>query len=362
MTQSVQLMRRDTFVALGSLVGTTALGTWIAFALGFGSSGCERSLAADTLNGPPRVALLLGTLQEERYRKDQEYFEKKARALGLQPFTLSADNDSARQLSQVEDALARGARTLVIQPTDSSAASSYVERAREHGAKVIAYDRPIQGADAIAAHESVRIGRLQAEEALKATGGKGNYILLNGQSGSSVAEDIARGYREILRDPIRSGRVKIIVEKSHTAWSPEQALKTVEDALTKAQDDVDAILANNSGLARGAVQAIAAAGLSEKGIFIAGADADAANVNFVCEGKQSIEVLKDIRDLAESAAKLAAQLSRGEAVASTDTWLGVPLFGSPVRLVTAHNVRSVLVDSGFHDEKLLTACTGEKSH
>ena len=45
-------------------------------------------------------------------------------------------------------------------------------------------------------------------------------------------------------------------------------------------------------MARGAVQAVQAAKLAQE-VFIAGADADAANVNYVCEGKQSVEVLKD---------------------------------------------------------------------
>src|SRR5690606_2192416 len=36
-------------------------------------------------SGAVRVALLLGTLQEERYKKDQIYFETKARSLGLSP-------------------------------------------------------------------------------------------------------------------------------------------------------------------------------------------------------------------------------------------------------------------------------------
>src|SRR5690606_19913321 len=119
------------------------------------------------------------------------YFETKARSLGLSPFTLSADNDNARQLSQVEDALARGAKILVIQPTDSATADGYVQKAHAAGAKVVAYDRPIAGADVWAAHDSFQVGKLQAERALEATGGRGNYLLLNGQSGSSVAEAIA---------------------------------------------------------------------------------------------------------------------------------------------------------------------------
>lgn len=338
-------------VLLGAVVGGFAM-----------LPACEQTHASDKFpperdRHAPRVALLLGTLQEERYQKDQEYFEKKARALGLSPFTLSADNDNARQLSQVEDALARGARILVIQPTDSSTAASYVEKARAAGAKVVAYDRPIVGADVWAAHDSFRVGQLQAQEALKATGGEGNYLLLNGQSGSSVAEAIARGYRETLAPAVAAGKVEIVIDKSHAAWSPEQALKTVEDALTKTRGKVHAILANNSGLARGAVQAIVAAKLDDEGIFIAGADADAANVNYVCEGKQSIEILKDIRGLAETAATLASRLSKGEAMTSTESWSGVPVFGSPVQLVTKDNVKSSLIDSDFHAEKTLTSCT-----
>lgn len=332
--------------------------TWFVFGLAL-SPACDgtdaRELASKAPNSSRQVAFLLATLQEERYQKDQKYFEDKARSLGLSPFTLSADNDSARQLSQVEDALARGARVLVIQPTDTASAVSYVKKARAAGAKVIAYDRSIAGADAWVAHDSFRVGRLQAREALKATDGKGNYVLLNGQSGSTVAEAIARGYRETLSSAVKSGRITIVVEKSHSAWSPAQALETVEDALTKARGDIDAILANNSGLARGAVQAIIAAS-PDGDTFIAGADADAANVNYVCEGKQSVEVMKDIRDLAQSAATLAFRLAQGKKITAERKWSGIPAFPSPVRLIHRDNVTEALIESGFHDAAMVSSC------
>jgi D-xylose transport system substrate-binding protein len=89
------------------------------------AAGCARSV--DPTH--PKVGFLLSTLQEERYQKDKAYFEDAASKLGLKPFTLAADNDNARQLNQVEDALARGAKVLVIQPTDSAAAGAYVSKA-----------------------------------------------------------------------------------------------------------------------------------------------------------------------------------------------------------------------------------------
>ena len=306
--------------------------------------------------GGPRVAFLLSTLQEERYKKDQRYFEDAAHRDGLASFTLSADNDNARQLSQIEDALSRQAKVLVVQPTDSAAAGSYVAKAHEQGAKVVAYDRWIPGADFYVAHDSYRVGVIQAEQAIAATGGKGRFVLLNGQSGHSVASEIARGYHETLAPYVASGAITILVEKNHDAWSPEQALTTVEDAISKTKGDIVAVLANNSGMARGAVQAVQAAGLGDRRIFIAGADADAANVNYVCEHKQSVEVLKDIQPLAEQAALVAGQLVQGKTVEAKSTSHGVAVIAVPVVLVTAENAKTLAIDSGFHAAAALPAC------
>ncbi len=305
--------------------------------------------------GAGKVAFLLSTLQEERYQKDKKYFEDEAKRLGLSAFTFAADNDNSRQLAQVEDALSRGAKVLVIQPTDSAAAAAYVGKAHQKGAKVIAYDRLIAGNDVdfYVAHDSHEVGLMEANAAVKATGGKGNFVLLNGQSGHSVATEIERGYMDVLKPLIDKGDVKIAVVQSHDSWSPEQSLKTMEDAIAKTKGNIQAVLANNSGMARGAVQAVQRAGL--KNVFIAGADADAANVNYVCEGKQSVEILKDIRPLAEQAAQVAAALLKNEPILSAATGTP-PTVAIPVKLVTAENARALLIDSGFHPEKSLASC------
>jgi D-xylose transport system substrate-binding protein len=330
----------------------------LALVAPFACGACTKEASSKERASAPdgKVALLLSTLQEERYRKDQLYFEEMAKREGLSTFTLSADNDNARQLSQVEDALSRGASVLVIQPTDSAAAGAYVAKAHARGARVVAYDRSIPHADFYVEHDSYRIGVIQAEEALKATHGRGNYVLLDGQSGHSVTSDITRGYHDTLRPFVESGAVTVVVEKNHDAWSPEDALRTVEDAISKTKGNIQAILANNSGMARGAVQGVQAGGLGDRGVFIAGADADAANINYVCERKQSIDVLKDIRPLAEKAASVAAALVRNQPIdASTDA-ADAPLVAVPVVLVTPENVKSVLIDSGFHQPSALPHC------
>jgi D-xylose transport system substrate-binding protein len=329
------------------------------FVFALALSACKSSSSsgsAATAGGGRKVAFLLSTLQEERYKKDQKYFEDTARALKLDAFTLSADNDNARQLAQVEDALARGAKIIVVQPTDSAASGGYVAKAHAHGAKLVAYDRSVPGADFYVAHDSFEVGVLQAREAVRATGGQGNYVLLDGQSGHSVASEIARGYHETLKPYVDKGAITVVVEKNNDAWSPEQALKTVEDAISKTKGQIAAILANNSGMARGAVQAVQAGGLGAKGIFIAGADADAANVNYVCEGKQSVEVLKDIEPLAREAATVAAEMLEGKAVDAAGTLAGVPVVSIPVVLVTKENVKTTILEKGFHTPAELPSC------
>jgi D-xylose transport system substrate-binding protein len=321
--------------------------------------GCNKDSGATKASGP-KVAFLLSTLQEERYQKDKKYFEEEAKKLGIDAFTLAADNDNARQLSQVEDALSRGAKVLVIQPTDSAAAAAYVSKAHSAGAKIVAYDRSINGGpDFYVAHDSHKVGVLQAEAAIKATGGKGNFVILNGQSGHSVALEIARGYMDTLKPYIDKGDIKIVVEKNHDSWSPEQALKTMEDAIAKTNGEIAAVLANNSGMARGAVQAIQAGNLGGKKIFIAGADADAANVNYVCEGKQSVEVLKDIKPLAEKAANVAASLANGQPVTGTPAPNAkdpVPVAAVEVHLITPDTVKPLILDSGFHAATAIPLC------
>jgi D-xylose transport system substrate-binding protein len=268
-----------------------------------------KQTAATTPGEKPAVAFLLSTLQEERYLKDVRFFEERTRELGIPSITFAADNDNAKQLAQVEDAITLGAKVLVIQPTDSKAAASYVELAKQSGVSVIAYDRSIASdkLDYYVSHDSYRVGVLQAEAAVRATGGKGNYVILAGQAGHSVATEITRGYTDTLA---RYPGIEVVMQQSHSAWASEQALRTVEDAITRSGGKLAAILANNSGMARGAVQAITNARLEN--VFIAGADADAANLAFVCEGKQTIEVLKDIQPLAVTAADVAKAILDGK--------------------------------------------------
>jgi D-xylose transport system substrate-binding protein len=129
-----------------------------------------------------KIGFVLATMNEERYAKDKGYFEEFAKAAGADVEFASCDDKVDVQTAKVETLLSKGVDVLVIQPVNSEAASSLVALAKRDGVPVVAYDRVIRNADidAYVTQNSFQVGVLQAEEAVAATGGKGNFVILMG--------------------------------------------------------------------------------------------------------------------------------------------------------------------------------------
>ncbi|HVK60031.1 MAG TPA: substrate-binding domain-containing protein [Bdellovibrionales bacterium] len=307
-------------------------------------------VSASALATPIKIGFVLSTLQEERYQKDQKYFLAEAKKLGFEAIIVSAENNAQTQTAKVENLLSQGVKALVIQPVNSKAAANLVNMAHEDKVPVVAYDRIISdvGVDFYVTQDSFKVGVLQGEAAVKATGGKGNYVILRGQAGHSVANDITSGIYSVLK---KYPAIKVVMEKSHDAWSASAALATVENALTQNKNKIDAILANNSGMANGAVQALAAQSLTGK-VFVAGADADLASIKNIVAGKQQFEVLKEIAPLAETSARVAFELAQGKKPKFDSTIesgkFKVPMISTPVYGVTKDNLEERVYKTGFH--------------
>lgn len=314
------------------------------------------SVALSKENSTPskiKIGFVLATLQEERYQKDQKYFNAEAEKLGFEAIVVSADNKDNVQTAKIENLLSMGVKALVIQPVNSQAAGSLVKLAHDDKVPVVAYDRLITDApvDFYITQDSFKVGVLQAEAAVKKTDKKGNYVILMGQAGHSVANEITNGVLSVLKI---HPQIKIVVQKNHDSWSPAQAMATVENALTKYSNKIDAILANNSGMARGAVQALVEQQLDGK-VFVAGADADLSAIKDIVAGRQQFEVLKDIAPLAQTAAQVAFKLANGEKPkASSELTNGkykVPVIATPVYAITIDNLEQKIFATGFHSRK-----------
>ncbi len=325
------------------------------FILAFLMVHCTRTESPSTQSGvkPIRLGFVLATLNEERYAKDRKYFEDFAKTQGAEVEFAACDDKVDRQTAKVETLLSKKIDALVIQPVNGEAASSIVQLAKKDGVPVVAYDRIIKNADidAYVTQDSFKVGVLQAEAAVKATQGKGNYIILMGEAGHSVADEITRGVLSVLE---KNPGIHIVVKQNHPGWATSLALATVENALTKYKNNIAAILANNDGMALGAIQALEEQKLSGK-VFVAGADADLTAVKNLVKDKQSLTILKGIKPLAEAAVTAALQLARKQPLTSdskkNNGLKDISVINTPVSAVNKENIKAEVIDNGFHSSE-----------
>jgi len=259
-----------------------------------------------------RIALLLDSLKEERWHRDQDLFVERAKELGAEVSVKAANGDAALQEQQAKDVLAEGAKALVVVPVDTEKAAAIVALAAEKKVPVISYDRLIRNADIAlyVSFDNVKVGRMQAEYLLNKAP-KGNYILIGGSQTDNNAKLLRQGQMEMLKPAIAAGSVKIVDDPWAEGWAADKAKDETAAALKKAHNNVVAVVASNDGTAGGAVDALTEAKLAGK-VFVSGQDAELGAMRRIVAGTQAMTVYKPIRPLARIAAGAAVNLAKGQ--------------------------------------------------
>ena len=319
--------------------------------------GCTKKEEAAAPEGDAKikVGLSLPTQREERWVRDKEKMEAVAKELGIELIVKVADANMQEQISQVEALFTQGIDVLILAPHDASAAASLVDKANQEGIPVISYDRLITNTDKLDIYlsfDNVKVGELQGKYITEKVS-EGKYIIMSGAPTDNNAKLFKEGAMKYIQPLINSGKITVIAEQAVENWVPENALKIVEAALAANNNDVNAILAPNDGTAGAAIQALAAQGLAGK-VAITGQDAEKAAAKRIVEGTQSMTIFKDTRDLGKAAIELAIQLSKGEKVTTNGAVdngkFNVPSVLLEPTVVTADNLKAVLVDSGYITE------------
>jgi D-xylose transport system substrate-binding protein len=118
---------------------------------------------------------------------------------------------------------------------------------------------------------------------------------------------------EVLGDAIKAGKIKNVCETFTDGWKPDNAQKNMEQCLTSANNKIDAVVAENDGMASGVVAALKAQGLAGT-VPVSGQDGDKAALNRIAQGTQTVSVWKDSRVLGKAAAEAAVAMADGTAM------------------------------------------------
>lgn len=268
------------------------------------------ALATSAYAEGKKIGVSWSNFQEERWKTDEAAMKAAIEANGDTYISADAQLSAAKQLTDVESLIAQGADALIILSVDSGSVGSAVDKAAAEGIPVLGYDRLIEDQRAFyLTFDNKEVGRVIARS-IKAAVPEGNYAIIKGDKGDPNALFLLEGMMDVIGADVEAGKIKIVGEAFTDGWKPDNAQKNMEQILTANNNNVDAVLSENDGMAGGAIAALAAQGMN---IPVSGQDGDHAALNRVARGTQNTSVWKDARELGKAAGSIAAMLADGKA-------------------------------------------------
>jgi D-xylose transport system substrate-binding protein len=294
----------------------------------------------------------MDTLKEERWQRDRDLVVRRGEELGARVLVQAANGNDALQNAQAENLLTQGVSVLLVAPHNGKSAAAIVHAAHRAGVPVIAYDRLINDADLdlYVSFDAVRVGEMQAEYLVKRRL-KGSYVLIEGAPTDHNAHLLRKGHLNVLKPYLERGDITLAADQWARDWQPVEALKVMENALTRTGNRVDAVLAANDGTAGGAIQALAEQKLAGR-VPVTGQDAELSACQRIVAGTQGMTIYKPIKRLADKAAEVAVLLARKQPVPDPTTKvhngkIDVPSILLPAVTVDRDNLDETVIKDGY---------------
>ena len=323
------------------------------------------------------VGISMPTRSLERWINDGEGLKENLEARDCTVDLQYADDKTDQQISQIQNQVAGGAQILVVAAIDGETLGPVLEDAKEQGRTIIAYDRLINGTDAVdyyATFDNYKVGQLQGqfiEEELGLANGEGPYNLepFAGSPDDNNAAFFFGGAWDVLQPYVESGQLVVPSGKAPATsedwtsigilgWGSADAQAEMDNRLQSfytGGEKVDVVLSPNDSLALGIEASLDAAGYQPGTDWplITGQDGDVANIRAMLDDRQSMTVWKDTRELGSQVDTMIGQIVAGEDVEVNDTETYdnevkvVPTYILEPQVVTKDQVEPVLVESGF---------------
>jgi ribose transport system substrate-binding protein/inositol transport system substrate-binding protein len=234
-----------------------------------------------------------------------------AKAAGADLIINEGGNDINKQISQIESGVNQKVNALIIEPVSVDGVIPAVEKAEKAGVKCIIFNQKISDPSKATTFVGVSndtLGALEMSRAVKDLDGKGNVALLLGPMGSDGQIGRSKGYADVIA---KNPGVKVVFEETAN-WTTEEALKLTENWL-QTGTTINAVVAQNDGMALGAVKAIEDKGLGSK-IKVYGLDAVPDALKAVKEGRLTVSVSQATERQSQMAIDIAMKLYKGESV------------------------------------------------
>ncbi|MDU7411248.1 MAG: D-ribose ABC transporter substrate-binding protein [Anaerococcus sp.] len=256
-------------------------------------------------DGNMKIGVSLSTLNNPFFVSIREGIEEGA-GDDAETVISDAQNDSSTQSNQVEDLITQGVDLIIINPVDSTAIASSVEKANEANIPVICVDRGTDSGEIVSfiASNNVEGGKLAGEYILEKVGENAEVVQLEGIPGASSTRERGEGFKEAT-----DGKIDLVA--SQTANFDRAEGLTVMENLLQAHPDVKAVFCQNDEMALGASEAIKTSG---KDIVVVGFDGNEDAISAVEDGSLSATVAQKPKEMGKLAIETAIKYLKGEQV------------------------------------------------
>ena len=225
----------------------------------------------------------------------------------------NANNDTATQQRQAEQALTQGANVLVVIPIDGESSAIIAESAAEADVPTIAYDRMINSEYTTfwVQADLEGMGYDQAMHVIENTKDGDTLVMLKGSPTDPNAAVIYNGQMRALQPLYDSGERVLGYENWTQGWDPAIARRSMDQALTQLDNNVQGVVSSNDGNAAAAIASLDEQGMAGT-IPVSGLDATIQALQLILLGEQTQSGWRPLADMAHATAEVTAKLIAGE--------------------------------------------------
>ena len=336
--------------------------------------------------GGQKVGLSMPTQSLERWNRDGSYLDQQFKDAGYETVITYSDNDTNRQVSDIQNMIADGVDLLVVAAIDGEALNTVMNEAGEAGIPVIAYDRLIMNDNAsyYVSFDNYTVGTLQGQYIvdtldLDNAAGPFNMEITAGDPADNNATYFYQGAMDVLQPYIDSGKLVVVSGQTDfdtvatAKWDSQTAMERAQNVLASYYADgtqVDVWLCSNDSTALGVSQAIQSDYAGSNQPIITGQDGDEANLKNIVDGLQSMTVYKAVSNEAVVTLDLGKAILNGDTIDdslitnsgwdfdcsydtesyATSEGHNCPSFLLVPDVVTKDNMKEKLVDTGYYTQ------------
>ena len=320
-----------------------------------------------------KIGLCMPTKEQTIWTMQGERLTEALEKAGYEVLIEFAEDDSAKQVMQIENMISKGVDMLIIAAVDGGALTEACEKAKAEGIYVIADDRGIINTEAVDWYVTCDYNRLAEMQ--------GQYIIdtldLDNTDETFTMEIFAgsqddtnslvfyNGQMSKLQPYVDNGKIIIksgqngAAECAIQSWDSSKAQARMDNLLSGFYSDepLDVCLSTADCLAIGCISSLESMGYgtAEKPFpIVTGQDAELAAIKNIIAGKQTMTVFIDGTLLAERMVELIAAINEGKEMTPDGEFDNnvkkIPALYYDPYVIDATNVDH-LIDVGFYTKE-----------